>query len=116
MKFQKSMRTKMGSWQCPVCHFIFRNGPLVSYLDLNDYWLTNEHCSDQAKHVRHADPEMFNIELIVNMDNEPLHMLSDSQAFLRMLPKGVLPPKCSKPSLMSLPPSSLPKESPQPPV
>ncbi|KAI5990793.1 hypothetical protein EDC04DRAFT_2911780 [Pisolithus marmoratus] len=47
----------------------------------------------QVRLFRLADSEMFNIPLVVNTSDVPLHILSDSQAFLRVLPRGVLPPK-----------------------
>ncbi|KAI6095880.1 hypothetical protein F5141DRAFT_1068013 [Pisolithus sp. B1] len=46
------------------------------------------------------------------MSDEPLRILSDSQAFLRALLRGLLPPRDWL--LSSLPPSSPPEELPQP--
>ncbi|KAI6110986.1 hypothetical protein EDD16DRAFT_1709018 [Pisolithus croceorrhizus] len=67
---------------------------------------------EQSRLFRLADSQMFSIPLVVNMSNEPLHILSDSQAFLRALPRGLLPPRNWLSS--SLPPSSPPEELPQP--
>ncbi|KAI6118041.1 hypothetical protein F5141DRAFT_1061720 [Pisolithus sp. B1] len=67
---------------------------------------------EQSRLFRLTDSQMFSIPLIVNMSDEPLHILSDSQAFLRALLRGLLPPRNQLSS--SLPPSSPPEELPQP--
>ncbi|KAI6095312.1 hypothetical protein F5141DRAFT_1068490 [Pisolithus sp. B1] len=67
---------------------------------------------EQSRLFRLTDSQMFSIPLIVNMSDEPLHILLDSQAFLRALLRGLLPPRNRLSS--SLPPSSPPEELPQP--
>ncbi|KAI5994404.1 hypothetical protein EDD15DRAFT_2366492 [Pisolithus albus] len=69
--------------------------------------------SEQVALFRLADPGMFNIPLVVTTSNKPLRILSDSQAFLRALPRGLLPPRNRSSS--PLPPSSPPEASPQSP-
>ncbi|KIM50858.1 hypothetical protein SCLCIDRAFT_33935 [Scleroderma citrinum Foug A] len=74
------------------------------------HWTT-----EQAQLFCRADPEMFNIPLIINMDNCSLCILSDSQKFLNGVPKHMLPkPQKGASSTLSLPPSSPPvgEESP----
>ncbi|KAI5994771.1 hypothetical protein EDD15DRAFT_2366291 [Pisolithus albus] len=56
---------------------------------------------------------MFNIPLVVTTSNKPLQILSDSQAFLRAPPRGLLPPRNRSSS--PLPPSSPPEALPQSP-
>ena len=65
--------------------------------------------SEQAQLFHRADPEMFNIPLVINMDNRSLHILSNSQKFLNGVPKHMLPkPQEGASSASSLPPSSPP--------
>ena len=68
--------------------------------------------SEQSQLFRRADPEMFNIPLVVNTHNQPLRLLSDSQKFLSGVPKHMLPPKPQEraSSTSSLPPSSPPAD------
>ncbi|KAI6099279.1 hypothetical protein EDD16DRAFT_1708881 [Pisolithus croceorrhizus] len=69
----------------------------------SSFHLRNGHLS---RLFRLADSQMFSIPLIVNMSG----ILSDSQAFLRVPLRGLLPPRNQLSS--SLPPSSLPEELP----
>ncbi|KAI6104881.1 hypothetical protein EDD16DRAFT_1524559 [Pisolithus croceorrhizus] len=66
--------------------------------------------TEQLKVFRNTDPRMFNIPLMINMNKQPLHLLSDSQAFLKALPPDMDPPSPDNTplSLSSPLPSSLP--------
>ncbi|KAI6022308.1 hypothetical protein BKA83DRAFT_4493578 [Pisolithus microcarpus] len=78
---------------------------------------------EQLELFRDADLKMFDIPLVINTYNQLLHLLSDSQAFLKGLPKGMnwppidgastsvdlpLPPSPPPPPSLPLPPSSPP--------
>ncbi|KIK13604.1 hypothetical protein PISMIDRAFT_17867 [Pisolithus microcarpus 441] len=78
---------------------------------------------EQLELFRDADLKMFNIPLVINTYNQSLCLLSDSQAFLKGLPKGMnwppidgastsvdspLPPSPPPPPSSPLPPSSPP--------
>ena len=65
--------------------------------------------SEQAQLFHRADPEMFNIPLVINMDNCSLRILSDLQKFLNGVLKHMLPkPQEGASSTLSLPLSSPP--------
>ncbi|KAI6111079.1 hypothetical protein F5141DRAFT_1214576 [Pisolithus sp. B1] len=86
-----------------------QDGPMIV---LSSSFHLKKWTPEQSRLFRLADSQMFSIPLIVNMSDEPLHILSDSQAFHRALLRGLLPPRNWLSS--SLPPSSPPEESPQP--
>ncbi|KAI6121646.1 hypothetical protein F5141DRAFT_1211303 [Pisolithus sp. B1] len=48
--------------------------------------------TEQLEVFRNTDPRMFNIPLVINTYNQPLCLLSDSQAFLKALPPDMDPP------------------------
>ncbi|KAI5989608.1 hypothetical protein EDC04DRAFT_2912197 [Pisolithus marmoratus] len=66
---------------------------------------------EQLEVFRDADLKMFDIPLVINIFHQPLHLLSDSQAFLKGLPEDMDSPPAddASPSPLSpLPPSSPP--------
>ncbi|KAI5984714.1 hypothetical protein EDD15DRAFT_2374941 [Pisolithus albus] len=67
-----------------------QDGPMIV---LSSSFHLKKWTSEQVASFRLADPGMFNIPLVVTMSNKPLWILSDSQAFLRALPRGLLPPR-----------------------
>ncbi|KAI5988568.1 hypothetical protein EDD15DRAFT_2371267 [Pisolithus albus] len=87
-----------------------QDGPMIV---LSSSFHLKKWTSEQVALFRLADPGMFNIPLVVTTSNKPLQILSDSQAFLRALPRGLLPPRNRSSS--PLPPSSPPEVSPQSP-
>ncbi|KAI6094807.1 hypothetical protein F5141DRAFT_1069075 [Pisolithus sp. B1] len=82
--------------------------------------LTNQ--PEQLELFRDADLKMFDVPLVINTYDQSLHLLSDSQVFLKGLPKGMNWPPIDGastsvasplPSSLPLPPSlSLPPASP----
>ncbi|KAI6098178.1 hypothetical protein F5141DRAFT_1066996 [Pisolithus sp. B1] len=84
--------------------------------------LTNQ--PEQLELFRDVDLKTFDVPLVINTYDQLLHLLSDSQAFLKGLPKGMNQPPIDGastsvalplPSSLPLPPSpSLPPSSPPP--
>ncbi|KAI6102144.1 hypothetical protein F5141DRAFT_1217723 [Pisolithus sp. B1] len=74
--------------------------------------------TEQLEVFRNTDLRMFNIPLVINTYNQPLCLLSDSQAFLKALPLDMDPPSPDDTPLSPsspLPPSlPLPPSSPPP--
>ncbi|KAI6135953.1 hypothetical protein F5141DRAFT_1059224 [Pisolithus sp. B1] len=70
--------------------------------------LTNQ--PEQLELFRDVDLKMFDVPLVINTYDQLLHLLSDSQAFLKGLPKGMnQPPIDGASTSVALPlPSSLP--------
>ncbi|KAI6098928.1 hypothetical protein EV401DRAFT_1895069 [Pisolithus croceorrhizus] len=68
---------------------------------------------EQLELFRDADPKMFDIPLVINTCDQLLHLLSDSQAFLKGLPKGMndCPVDSASISVAFPLPSSLPPPS-----
>ncbi|KAI6015957.1 hypothetical protein EDC04DRAFT_2608636 [Pisolithus marmoratus] len=80
---------------------------IFTSMEHNVLELTNQ--PEQLEVFRNADPKMVDIPLFINTFHQPLHLLSDSQAFLKGLPENMDRPPAdnASPSLPSpLPPSS----------